>query len=95
LEPDEVVVCLRQVSAIGRLDDVKGEFHHDVALRILDVGDFVAEPRAQLGIFDRHGAIDAERMASRVGDIVGEGAERKGVLVDITRIANQRLDEIS
>ena len=48
-----------------------------------------------LRIFDRHGAIHAERMAGRVRNVVSECTEREGVLVDVARITNQRLDEVS
>jgi hypothetical protein len=37
------------VRAVGYLHNVEGELHHDVMLRILDVGDLVAELRAELG----------------------------------------------
>ena len=52
LEADEVVIRLRQEGAVGDMDDVEGELHHDVTLRILDVGDLVAVTGAQLRILD-------------------------------------------
>jgi hypothetical protein len=66
-----------------------------VALRILDVGHFIAVAGAQLRIFDRHGAIDAERMPGGIRDVVRQRSERKCVLVDIVRVAKQLFDEIA
>ena len=63
------------------MDDVEGELHHDVALRVLVVSDLVTELRTQFRIDERDGAVDRERMSSDVAGVVSEGAQRERVLV--------------
>jgi hypothetical protein len=89
------VIGLRKKRAARDLHHVEGELHHDVTFRILDVGDFVTVAGAQLGIFEGHRTIDAQRVARGIGDVMGQCAQRECVLVDVVRITKQLLDEIT
>src|SRR6185437_1268023 len=62
---------------------------------ILIVNDYVSVFAPKFWIKQRNGVVDGETMAVIVCDVMGEGAEREGVLVEISGIANQSPDEIS
>ena len=64
--------------------------------RRVGVGDDVAVLGAQLrDTSARTDAVDRLGMAGVVGRVVRQRAEREGVLVDVLRVADQRLDEVA
>src|ERR1700716_3224555 len=63
--------------------------------RRLRVGDSTTELRFELWIHQRDSAIDRLGMPGVVRGIVTESAQRKRVLLEVARIADQRVDEIA
>jgi len=94
-EADEALVGVRQKRTADRVHDVERELDDDVLARCLSVGHHVAVLLLEFWIHDRHRDVDRFRMTARVVGVVGERAERKRKLVDVTRIAQQRFDEIA
>ena len=49
----------------------------------------------QLRIQHRHGTIDGDRVAIRIGSIMRESTQCEGVFIEISGVAQQRCDEIA
>ena len=95
LKADEALIHVRDIGAARRLDDVERELDHHVIGRRVRIGDDVAELGAKFWKHQRDRAVHRLGMADVVGGVVRERAEREGVLVDVVRLAQHRLDEIA
>src|SRR4030095_14827701 len=94
LEANEIVKCVARIVPARNLHDVESKFGLEVCCGILSVVDDITKSLAQFRIQDRYGAVDGERMAGVVAGVMRKSAERKRVLGDVSRFADQGFDEI-
>ena len=88
LKTDEVVIRLGGVVAARHLQDVEAELHSQVRSGIVGIGDRSPEFPGQLGVFERHRTVHGNPVALGVGGVVGQSAQREGILVEVLRFAN-------
>ena len=86
LKPDEIVIRLGGVIAPRHLQHVEAEFGFQVRGGVLRVRHRVAVLLGQLGVKQRHGGVDAQRMPLRVGCVMGQRTQREGVFVKVARL---------
>ena len=93
-KPMKSWISVGGVALIRDFEDVEAEFGFQMSGGIFGVGDDVAVLVLQIGIEHRDGAIDGDGVAVVVCGVVGERAEREGVIVEILRIVQEGADEI-
>src|ERR1700739_953869 len=80
---------------VRQLINIEGEFGADVTVRALPIGHRVPILFSQLGKFESGGRIHSLRMTDGVAQVMRQGADREGILIECARVVKKPEDEIA